>query len=372
VPFFSTKTLALAVFIVPTVIAQTVSFQTVSIMDDPRHIGGEAYRILAPAGWRVEGSVMWKNAGSDAASPWIKLIGPAQQEIGILPPATFLWNPLLLGSRYRAGSFYSGTEVQPPMLDPGQCIRSIIVPRYLRHLEHADVVKEEPLPALAQAGRLKYPESRYPTAAFQAGRIRFEFVEKGVPMEEDVYVLVVAVQTRTTQNVNTVWTPDEIRYSKGPKGTLDAQLPVLLTALFSLRPQLSWWARQQQVSEELGRLQATESGVPHGMQQQAAIADRMITKQKMAQEGVPINEELIKRYQGRQAVMNRLNSLWDSTAAQKLEVYRNPATGDKIALPSGYAAAWINQRLDIQVTGDAAFDPNSPPNSGWTRLEKAP
>lgn len=218
-------------------------------MDDPRHISGEAYRILAPSGWRVEGSIMWKNTGSDPAFPWVKLIGPSHQEIGILPPTNFLWNPQLLGPRYHAGSYYSGNEIQPPMLDPGQCIRTILIPRYLRNLDNAEIVKQEPLPDLAQTGRLKYPESRYPNAAFQAGRLRFEYTEAGIAMEEDVYILTVAIQVRSGQTTSTIWAPDEVRYSKAPKGTLDAQLPIFLTAAFSLHPTLPWFTRQQQLAE---------------------------------------------------------------------------------------------------------------------------
>ena len=338
-------------------------------MDDPRHINGEAYRILAPSDWRAEGSIMWKNTGADPAFPWVKLIGPAHQEIGILPPSNFLWNPQMLGSRYRPGSFYSGNEIQPPMLDPGQCVRTIIIPRYLRNLDNAELIKQDSLPDLAQAGRLKYPESRYPNAAFQAARLRFEFSEGGVAMEEDVYILTVAIQVRSGQTTSTLWAPDEVRYSKAPKSTLDAQLPVFLTAMFSLHPTLSWFARQQQIAEELGRLQATDSGASRAMQQQAAAADRLITREKLAQENAPPSKATVQRYQARQAVMDQLNSHWNQSAVRRLETYRNLSTGDKFPLPSGYAAAWINGRLDILLTNSPS-DPNSAGNPTWTRLQK--
>jgi len=350
----------------------TSRFQTASILDDPRHVGGEAYRILMPAGWRVEGSVMWKNSAADSASPWIKLIGPARQEIGILPPTAFIWNPQLLGARYRPGSFYSGAEVQPPMLDPGQCIRSIIVPRYLRNLDNADVVKQESLPDVAQAGRLKYSQPAYQNAVFQAGRIRYEYLESGVAMEADVYVLTVAVQAHTGQTVSTFWAPDEIRYSKAPKGTLDAQVPVLETAMFSLRPNLKWWARVQQVSEELGRLQAqsSTSAAAQAMQQQAAAADRAYTNQKLDQSGGQISEGIEKRYRNRQAIMDRINERWD--ARRLVETYRNPAGGESVELPSGYSAGWVNKNGEYLVTGSPDYNPNSGSNGGWERLEKVP
>jgi hypothetical protein len=350
----------------------TSRFQTVSIVDDPRHVGGEAYRILAPAGWRAEGSVMWKNSSSDAAAPWVKLIGPARQEIGILPPTTFLWNPQMLGSRYRPGSFYSGTEVQPPMLDPAQCIRTIIVPRYLRNLDNADVVKQEALPELAQAGRLKYAQPAYQSAVFQAGRVRYEYLEGGVAMEEDVYVLTAAVQMHAGQTVSTVWAPDEIRYSKAPKGTLDAQIPLFETAISSLRPNRKWWIRVQQVSQELGRLQAQAgaSAAGRAMEQQAAAADRRYTNQKLDQNEEKISDAAEKGYQNRQAVLDRINQRWDTR--RQVETYRNPAGGEAVELPAGYNAGWVSQSGEYLVTGSPDYDPNSGSSgaAAWTKLEK--
>jgi len=350
--------------------APSQRFQTFSVMDDPRHVAGEAYRILVPAGWRIEGSVIWKNGAADPAAPWIKLMGPSGREIGILPPTTFVWNPQLLGPRYHPGSFYSGNEVQPPMLDPAQCIKSIIIPRYQRNLDNADVVKQEPLPELVQAGRLKYPQPSYKDAVFQAGKLRFEYVENGVPMEEDVYVLTAAVPFRAGQTVGALWQPDEIRYSKAPKGTLDAQLPLFETAMYSLRPNLPWWARVQEVSQELGRLQTQTSGsaAAQAMQQQAAAADRLYTERKLAQNGNPISDALIQRYRSRQAIMDRVNQAWDG--ASRVEAYRNPASGENIELPSGYGTGWVNKNGDYLVTGSPDYDPNSASSGGWTRLDK--
>ncbi|HLG95743.1 MAG TPA: hypothetical protein VKX49_05480 [Bryobacteraceae bacterium] len=346
-------------------------FQTVSIMDDPRHIGGEAYRILAPAGWRVEGNIIWKNAAADPAAPYVKLIGPARQEIGVLPSTSFIWNPQMLGPRFRPGSFYAGTEVQPPVMDPERCIRTIIIPRYRRILDNADVVKQEPLPELVQAIRQKYAGPEYQSAVFQAGKMRFQYVENGVPMEEDVYVVTAGIQFRVGPTVSTLWGPDEIRYSKAPKGTLDAQLALFETAMFSLRPNLKWWAGVQQVSQELARLQmqASTTAAGQAMQQQAAAADRMYTNRKLAENGTQINDMIMRGYQNRQATMDRINERWDRTVRQ-VEVYRNPTTGENIELPSGYNTGWVNKSGEYVVTGSVNYDPNSASNGAWTRLEK--
>ena len=347
-------------------------FQTYSIMDDPRHIGGEAYTILAPIDWRVEGSIMWKNSGGDPASPWIKLIGPAHQEIGVLPPIAFIWNPQMFGTRVRPGSFYSGTEVQPPLLDPVQAIKTIVIGRYLSSLGTANVVKQEPLPELAAAERLKYRGPAYDSAVFQAARMRFEFTESGVEMEEDVYALTSAVQFKMGQTAATMWALDEVRYSKAPKGTLDAQFPLFQTAMFSLRPNLKWWAVRQDVARELARMQmqANSAAAQRTMQQMAA-ADRVMELRRLAEKGKdPVTDEVTKVYQARQNLAEQINRHWD-TAMHGVEIYRNTTSGQNVALPSGYGAAWMNNLGQYLVTGSLTYDPNADAAKGaWTKMEK--
>src|SRR5579884_1082625 len=171
-----------------------VSFRAVSILDNGGRVGGEAYRILAPVGWRVAGGIVWKDDPANPAQPWIRLSGPNGQEIGVLPPLTFVWNPQTMRFRFPPGSTYACTEVQPPVLDPFQCIQRFIIPRYLRSLAAARVVRQESLPELASVGRMKYPGPEYRNAMFRAGKERFAFVENGIPMEADVYLLTAAVQ----------------------------------------------------------------------------------------------------------------------------------------------------------------------------------
>jgi hypothetical protein len=349
--------------------AGILRFRTVSIADDPRRIGGEAYRMLVPFDWRVDANIMWHNSAANTASPWVKVIGPARQEIGIVPATIFIWNPAL-SAKFRPGSFYNGTEVQFPVLDPFQCIDKIVIPRYRRHLDNATIVKQELLPELAAAGRAKYPQPEYRNAVFQAGRVRFEYVESGVQMEEDVYVLTVAVQFGSGQTVSTLWSPDEIRYSKAPKGALDAELPLFQTCLFSLRPNLKWFGRVQEMSQEYSRLQAQASSAAVGraLAQGAIAADRMDAANRSTEQTEQINATNLKRYQSRQTVMNNINAHWNGTL--QVELYRDPATGETVELPSGYGAAWVNLSGEFLLAENASFDPDSTSKAGWTRLQK--
>jgi hypothetical protein len=350
--------------------AAVFRFHTVSIMDSPQYIGGEAYRILAPVDWRVEGGIIWKNAASDPAAPWVRLTGPARQEIGVLPAIAFIWNPRMFGNYFPPGSSYVGTEVQPPIVDPFQCIQRIIIPRYRRHLASARIVKQEPLPELAAAGRQKYPQ--YSNAVYQAGKMRFEYNENGVAMEEDVYVLTAALQFPVGPTVSTMWAPDEIRYSKAPKGALNSQIPLFQTAMFSLRPNLHWWAKVQRVSQQLAQqqIQASNAAVDRARQQQEA-ADRMAeASRSIARSGDQINSMIMKGYQDRQASMDHINDRWDRII-RGVEVYHNPTSGENVELPSGYNSAWLNKSGEYLVTGSLNYNPNQDSNGSWTRLERA-
>ncbi len=344
-------------------------FQTARIMDDPRRIGGEAYRLLMPAGWRVDSNVMWHNSSAYTAAPWIKLIGPAKQEIGVLPPAAFVWNSR---GNARPGSFYGGTEVQFPVLDPFQCIDKIVIPRYRRHLDNATVVKQELLPELAVADRAKFTRPEYRNAVFQAGRVRFEYVETGVQMEEDVYIVTAVVQLPSGPDTLTFWSLDELRYSRAPKGTLDAQLPLFETCLFSLRPNLKWFGRLQEMSQEYARLRAQASSptVARALGQGAIFADRMDSANRTTEQTDEMNAVNLKRYQRQQAIMDSVNARLNRTEGQ-IEAYRDPSTGANVELPAGYNSAWVNLSGDFQLAGSATYDPNRGPDGPWTRLQKA-
>jgi hypothetical protein len=51
------------------------TLRTVSIMDSPQHIGGEAYRILMPSNWQLDGDIVWRNDPANPASPRVRLRG---------------------------------------------------------------------------------------------------------------------------------------------------------------------------------------------------------------------------------------------------------------------------------------------------------
>lgn len=350
----------------------TLTLRSVSIMDSPQHIGGEAYRILMPSNWRLEGGIVWRNDPANPASPWVRLHGPGGQEIGVLPALTFIWNPQMLGRNFPPGSRYAGTEVEPPLLDPFQCIQRVIVPRYQRNLASARIVKEEPLPELAEVGHMKYPGPQYRNAVFRAGKVRFAFTENGVPMEEDIYLLTSAVQFRVGPTVTTAWAPDEIRYSRAPAGELDRQLAIFQTAMFSLRPNIRWFAAVQRVSQQLvnQQIQASNAAVARAQAQAQAAERQAAANRSIAQAGDQINDMIMQGYKRRMATQDAIAQREDRTIRQ-VELFQNPSTGETYELPEGYQSAFLGPD-NTYVMGGANFNPNYASNGSYTRLERVP
>jgi hypothetical protein len=341
-------------------------------MDSPQHIGGEAYRILMPSNWQMEGEIVWRNDPANPASPRLRLRGPRGEEIGVLPNIAFVWNPQMLGRNFPPGSFYAGTEVQPPVLDPFQCIQQVIVPRYQRNLSGARIVKQELLPELAEVGRMKYPGPEYRDAMFRAGKLRFAYSENGVPMEEDVYVLTSAIQFRVGPTTSTAWSPDEIRYSRAPAGELDRQLAIFQTAMFSLRPNLKWFAGVQRVSQQLvnQQIQASNAAVARSQAQAQAAERQAAANRSVARSGDQINDMIMKGYQSRMATQDAIAQREDRTIRQ-VEIFQNPNTGEKYELPSGYGTAYLGPG-NTYTMGGANYNPNYDSNGSYTRLERVP
>jgi hypothetical protein len=325
-----------------------------------------------PSSWRLEGGIEWRNDPANPASPWVRLHGPRGQEIGVLPALAFVWNPQMLGRNFPPGSRYAGTEVEPPLLDPFQCIQRVIVPRYQRSLAGARVVKEEALPELAEVGHMKYPGPEYRNAQFRGGKVRFQFNENGVPMEEDVYVLTAAVQFPVGRTVTTMWAPDEIRYSKAPAGELDRQLAIFQTAMFSLRPNLRWFAAMQGVSRQLvgGQIQASNAAVARAQAQQQAADRQAAANRSIARSGDQVNDMIMQGYKRRMATEDAIAQREDRTIRQ-VEIFQNPSTGERYELPSGYGSAFQGPD-NTYVMGGANFNPNYSSNGSYTRLERVP
>ena len=341
-----------------------------SIMDAPNMIGGEAYQVLVPVGWNIEGSMLWFNRPSNPALPRARISNPnGIEEISILPTLNFTWSQMLQ-PYFPIGSDYLGMEVRPPIQDPFQVIRTLVLPRYRPDLRNARIVGQEELPKLAAAGNEKYPELRG-LAQYRGGRVRLEYSWNGRAVEEDVFCLLGWVRFPVGTGYSIIWGADEIRTLRAEKGALDKQYGLFQAVSFSLRPNLSWFARYEQLCQMLAQQQIQQSNAAVAASRQAsAQSDRMNELRKyIARSNDHVTAGIRSSYETRQASMDRINHAW-SNHIRGVDDYHNPLTGRTVQLPSGYDRGWVNGQGEYIISNDHNYNPNVGDTRSWREMAK--
>jgi len=331
-----------------------IVFKPVSLMDRPDMIGGEVFRLLIPSGWKLDGEVVWRMNPANPASFSMRVSDPAGvSEVGLMPDIPCFWDPTV-ANYIPIGSSYLGSEVRPPIMDPAQCLRNMILPRYWRDLQGASIVKQQELPELAALGPQKFPEA--PGARFRAGKIRLEFQQRGVAVEQDIYCLIGALQLPAMSRP-IVWGPDEIRYSKAERGKLDEQYKIFQTISYSMRQNLKWFNRYQQLVQAM-------------VQNQIAATNRVGDLSRyIARTNDEISATIRRSYETRQAAMDRINERFDRYI-RGVDEYQNPFSQSTVQLPSGYGEAWVNSAGEYIVSDSPNFNPNVGSNREWRRMAK--
>jgi hypothetical protein len=335
---------------------KVLMFRPVSLMDSPNMIGGEVLRLLIPTDWQFEGEVVWRNNPSYPAATKIRVFNPkGVEEISAMPNLLFYWNPYV--TRYfPIGGMYLGNEIRQPVLEPIAALRAFVIPRYWVNLSHARVVAQENLPELAALGPLKYPDLK-DRGVFRAGKLRLEYEEGGMTVQQDVYCLIVAFEAPIMGTTSTFWGIDEIRYSKAEKGKLEGQYKLMQTIAYSARLNLRWFARYQQLTQML-------------TQNQMEASNRAVELSRyLARTNAQITSTIRQSYESHQAAMDRINERFDNYI-RGVNDYRDPNSGSVVQLPSGYGEAWSNSNGEYLLSNDPNFNPNTKSTQNWQRLPR--
>jgi hypothetical protein len=335
---------------------KVLMFRPVSLMDSPNMIGGEALRLLIPADWQFQGEVVWRNHPTYPAATKIRVFNPkGVEEVGAMPSLLFYWSPYITRF-FPIGATYLGNEIRQPVLEPTAALHAFVLPRYWPNLRGARVVSQEDVPQLAAIGPLKYPDLK-DRGIFRAGKLRLEFDQGGVTVEQDVYCLIVAFQAPMMGTMSTFWGIDEIRYSRAAKGKLDDQYKLAQTIASSVRLNLRWFARYQQLTQLL-------------TQNQMDASNRAVElSHYLARTNAEITSTIRQSYENRQAAMDRINQRFDNYI-RGVEPYRDPHSGSVVELPSGYGDVWANANGEYLLSNDPNFNPNSKSTQSWQRLPK--
>ena len=318
--------------------------------------GMDAYRLLVPEGWQVDGGVAWRpDRPAVPADITVRVRNPrGPQELAIFPSQLFNWSPLL-EQAIQHGQKYLGCEVLRPVDGPLAALKAIVAPRFRPELRgRFQVVAESELPRLARAAAPSYQQPGVPVNV-RAGRIRIEYPLADRQFQEDLTCVFFTVEGPS----GVMWAVDQITSARTEKGKLDEERPLFETVLFSARPDLEWFDQYMAVSRIL---------VEGANQTQAQVMERARIQRAASQH---VSETIRSAYQARQATMDRVARNYDEKAVRGVQAYWNPLDGSRVEVPDQYEHVWTNPQGEYIYSNSASYDPNVGSNRNWQELEKA-
>ena len=341
--------------------AKTISFQLVSLMDDPNFIGGEFSHFLIPAGWKFDGKVVWDMAMTIPAQPRWRVFDPrSPAEFEGYPTLLYTWrtNGNGLGPpRPAVGSKYAGGIFAQPVKDQFTAIVQVVIPVYRKELAEARIVDKQKLPKLANFVARHNFDAQFSKQNVFAGRIRFEYLVDGQPVEEDV----TAVLTLNAPQFGEMsWRVSDIFSTRALKGGLDDTQELRNIMQRSVRPNFNWNQAMGQIALRANKAKIEEIH-EIGRRSRAAFdaANKASDAEKIA------FESHIKDIGDRALVVDQyIRDVTSYTGTQ----------GPPVELPSGYNHVWQGNNGQFIQTNDPNYNPASDPNRqqyDWTKLSQS-
>lgn len=324
--------------------------------------GLEAFRLLVPRGWRAEGAISWSPDPALPARSRFRFTDPATgAELGLHPTHAFFWtNNKLYLTTHPPGAVRFGTLVRQPV-DLRTALTRIVIPSIRRGAEGLEIVREQPVPELAELA--KGPPAQGVRASADAGRVRIRYREQGRAMEEELFAVVshfVMDQPASAlagPHFIDYWFIDYVFSFRARQGGLDARKRTFETMIHSLKANPRWVAKVVNVKELL-----VERHIK-GIQQAGRMGDAI------ARAGSEMREGQLRDWERRQAAQDRLARNF-SDNIRGVDRFYDPHAGKEVELPSGYGMAWANDLGEYIVTSDPNLNPNVGSNLHWEPMKE--
>ncbi len=322
---------------------------------DPQVGGDEAFRMLIPKGWKTSGGVRWMPDRSNLATVAMRIFNPGGVEaLEMLPVAPFTWTEGGIAF-FPVGSIYLGNEVLPPITDPVEFVRRIVLPRHRGGAAGLRVTQTSPMAEIAAAVRESVQEPGV-NKRVEAVRVRIEYEERGRTLVEDIYSVLV-YSTAALLPGTTFWGPERLAAFRAEKGKLD-QLSGLLQAMASsVRLNMGWFSKYQQVVRMWQQ------------NQMRAIRNAGELSRYIARTNDEINTTLRQSYETRQRSQDRINERF-SRYVRGVETYENSFEGRDVDLPSGYVEAWVSSSGEYVLSDNPNFNQNVGSTIEWRRMKQ--
>jgi hypothetical protein len=335
-------------------LSRTIRFSHASI-DDPL-LQGKAYDVLVPAGWKMDGRVIWDfscfampaNMEMHASSP------DGSVQFNRFPTMMFQWSPSLefyVGLGRKA----TGVEIRRPIDNPVSVVTELLMPQYRRGARNVRVILSEDLPRAAEAAAALCPEH----CSIRVCRVLVEYNESASkqPLQEEFNFFLARGEPGVGDN--TTWALDYVTSFRSCGVPLDAHMPELRTIAASPRQNPAWLEAVTEASKALVRMEYTN---------QAAIMERFHINTAT---GHAISETTMRSWRDRNAATNRVLENFDRKAIRGVEPRVNPFTNEGEETSTMYSHVWETANGDRICSNDPNFNPNAGSNLNWKEAHKA-
>ena len=328
------------------------------IYADSRGIGGEAFRMLIPADWAVEGGITWPL--NNPALPGVvafKLRSPSGLEtIEAFPSLSFFWtdNPMVTMST-PMGSSYMGFEVRRPA-GAVEALGNVVVARYRGHLPDLQITLRQNVSVGPDfAPNPMFNPNPVPTLDGAKIRLRYQEGEQGIDEELYGVVEVTEMSPGPFMPPNIFWQAGFLLALRAAAEELPEWAGIYEAMIRSFRFDPLWFARYATVVQYLTQ---------NPMVQVHSVGQ---LRQLVAQLGAAPGGMTEAAYQRQRETRARLA---DAITPEGTGVvrYQDPIQGASVPLPAGYGSAWTNAQAEVLLARDEAFDPNRDTDVEWRQM----
>ncbi|HTT40571.1 MAG TPA: hypothetical protein VMH32_23185 [Burkholderiales bacterium] len=324
------------------------------VLRDPATGNQPAIRLVVPAGWASEGGVLWRPEMSNVATIDLRAWNPEGGEsLEVMPIEPFVWSNGGIPN-VTVGSVFLGSRVLPVISDPAAFIEEL-APQLRPRLRHAEVVERIALPRAARAVE-QGTSTLGRTLRARAARVRFEYREAGVVMQEDVYCALLFAESRTAP-ATVYWSPERLYSFRARKGHLERAAPLLHTILSSVRYDPVWFNRYFRARLFWGQTRLKPLHNP-------AELTRYLSA--LSDEATPAATQAYRRKLSADARALRGFGGY----VRGLQLYRNPIDPHEVQLPAGYSQAWESASGSYFLSQNPTVSPRGAGATVWEQLER--
>lgn len=332
--------------------AQPLRLHPIAVAD--QQMGGTpAFRILAPAGWKLQGGLSWNPNLANLVTTDLSITAPDNSAGFYVHPA-----PMFISGQveyqWPRGQLYLGMIVMPIPDSPVEFLQQIVLPGQRAQASNLRLVEHEELPAWAGSIAATNTQSGAIPRGFGV-RARFAYTENGQNWEEDFYCVVLVTSVPAGPPA-LYWLAERNLSVRALAGKLDAMRPLANVFVNSFRVERSWYGRFVKIQQQW--IAAQQQGIAN-----AGALSRAISRSNDQ-----FNQALMQSWNARQKAEDRANREF-SEYIRGSENYYDPVKETRVELPGGYDHAWTNVMGEYILTDDAGFDPNLNSNLNWEPIK---